>query len=483
MTYIARRPQIAMLSGLVRTPRHMLIGSMGVGKSGGILLRAAAVELETGRWPGLVIVAPLQVAFNWVREIPQWLPGKRVALVAGEEKKRHAALAMGADITILTYDNLPWLSTVLPDWSVLGSMMVCDESTRIKHTRASFQTSKLGKRWLRLDGGVQTNALAKQAERFTYWVNATGTPIPNGPLDAWGQYWYIDGGLRLGNSYTAFEARWFRAPARGSEFSKPEPLPGAVEDIAARVADVTTVVRIEDYALVDKPNVVDRVVTLPPKARKVFDEIKRQKFAEIEKGLETKTITVLSAAAKMAKLLEIGAGFAYYRDELEDPDLVECQELHTAKIDAVESILEETNEPLVVVYYFKATLEMLKRKFKKRLVELDNEGRAQDEWNAGRVELLAFQYSRGGLGLSLQHGGRNICLLTPTWRADEYEQVIERLGPLRQKQSGYNRTVNVFRVIAEGTVDRQVFARVADKMSMQDLVIETLRSETDAQAI
>ncbi len=476
MAYIARPPQIAMLSGLLRTPRHMMVGSMGIGKSGGLLLRAAAVEFDTGRWPGLVIVSPLQVAFNWAREIPLWLPDKRVSLVTGNEKQRRAALQKGADIYLLTYDNLPWVDQVLPNWSALGRMMVCDESTRIKHTRASYQTSSTGKRWLRLDGGVQTNALAKQAERFTYWVNATGTPIPNGPLDLWGQMWYIDGGLRLGSSYTAFENRWFRVPTRGAEFAKPEPLPGAVEEITQRVADVTTVVRIEDYAQIDEPNIVDRVVTLPAKARKVYDELKTEMMSEIQVGLETKTISVLSASAKLAKLSQVSSGFTYHGDE-DDPEIRLCTELHTAKIDAVESILAETNEPLVVVYYFQATLDMLKRKFKTRLVELDAEGRVQDEWNAGRVEILAFQYRRGGLGLSLQHGGRNICLLSPTYRADDHAQTIERLGPLRQKQSGYDRTVNVFRIIAEGTTDRMIFNRVAEKMALQDMVIEALRGE------
>ena len=453
----------------------MLIGTMGVGKSGGLLLHAAGIDLREGRWPGLVIVSPLQVALNWQREIPLWLPDKRVALVAGEESKRRSALQSDADIYLLTYDNLPWLHSVLKGWGTLGSMMVCDESTRVKRTRASFQTSPLGKRWLRLDGGVQTNALASHAHEFRYWVNATGTPIPNGLLDLWGQVWYLDGGQRLGNSYTAFEDRWFRKPVRGGDFAKPEPLPGAAEDIAQRVSDITTVVRVEDYMSVDEARVIERVVEMPEKAKRAYATMRAKAIAEIQEGLATKTITALSAAAKMAKLLQIASGFAYYRDEIDDPTLLECEELHTAKIDAVESILEETGEPLVVVYYYRATLDQLRKKFKSRLTELDDEGRVQDAWNAGKVELLALQYSRGGFGLSLQHGGRNIALLTPTYRADDYEQVIARLGPLRQKQSGYNRAVNVFRILASGTIDREVFRKVADKIELQDLVVDLLK--------
>lgn len=230
------------MTGLWRAgDRAQLIGSMGLGKSGACLLHANALEFATGRWPGVVMTAPLQVAFNWVREIPLWLPGKRVSLIAGEAAERKAACHASADIYILTYDNLPWLHeyTNGVQWNALGTMMLCDESQRIKHTRASWQTSSLGKRYLRTDGGVQTNTLAKHAEDFQYWINATGSMRPNGLLDVWGQYWYLDGGARLGKSFTGFEEAYFRVPKRHTEFQKPEPLPGAMEEISRLVQDIT----------------------------------------------------------------------------------------------------------------------------------------------------------------------------------------------------------------------------------------------------
>lgn len=474
---VPRKPQFDMVRGMSRTDRHQLIASMGLGKSGAILLHASALEMRAGRWPGVVICAPLQVCYSWRNEVPLWRPDLRVNLICGSMAERTQAIQTPGDVNVVSYDTLSWLKENGPaNWSqAFGSMMVCDESTRIKRTRVSWQTSPLGKRWLRTDGGVQTNALAEQAENFRWWINATGTPTPNGLVDLWGQYWYLDQGYRLGNSYTAFEQRWFAVPSRHSDFAKPKPLPGAAEDIAARVADITTVCRVEDYFDVVRPNVVDKYVVLPAKARRVYQDMKAKMVAQIEQGLQTQSITVQSAAAKVSKLLQIAAGFAYFRNEDEDPELQQCEELHTAKVDAVESILEETGEALVVVYYYKATLEQLKKKFKKRLVELDKAGKAQDNWNAGKVEILAIQYRRGSMGLSLQHGGRNICLLAPTFIADDYAQVLERLGPLRQMQSGYNRVVNVFRIFAEKTEDERVYAvaegKIAAEQALVDMVV------------
>lgn len=470
----ARPPQHDMLRGLRRAPRMQLVASMGLGKSGALLLNAQGLEMHLGAWPGMFILAPLQVALNWRNEAPLWLPNKRVSVIAGAEADRKAALSVSADITVCTYDNLPWLHKYAPgDWArMFGRVANCDESTRIKRTRASWQTSTLGKKWLRTDGGVQTNALAEHAGDFGYWVNATGTPTPNGMVDLWGQYWYLDGGQRLGNSYTAFEQRWFMLPNKHTEFAKPLPQPGAAEQIAQMVADITVVAKVEDYYAVAEPNVIDRVVALPEKARRQYRDMKARMATEVSEG---KVVTVQSAGAKNVKLLQMAAGFAYHRDEDLDPDLQLCEELHTAKIDAVESIVEETGEPLVVVYFFKATLQMLRKRFKNRLRELDDKGKAQDDWNAGKVEILAIQYSSGSMGLSLQHGGRNICLVSPTYRADDYSQILERLGPLRQMQSGYNRVVNVFRVMAEATEDQRVFDVAIGKLTWEQAMINFIQ--------
>jgi len=473
-----RAPQIDMLRGLRKGPRIQLIGSMGLGKSGAMILHAKALANHISRWPGVLLFAPLQVAFNWHKEIPLWVPGLRVEIIHGELAERKAALQRGADITIVTYDHIPWFEEYVGThpWSVFGMMAMCDESTKIKSTRVAQMTSSLGNvRW-DYNGGVQTNALARHAAELPYWVNATGTPTPNGLIDVWGQYWYIDRGLRLGTSFSRFQERWFVMPKRYDPMATPTVRPGAMEEISHLTADVTAVARVEDYYPdLAKPNIIDKWVELPPKARKIYQDMKSRMSAEVKEGKEA---AVLTAGAKNNKLLQIGSGFAYWKDEDEDPDAQLCEMLHEAKLDVVESIMNETGEPLVVVYYYKATLHQMRKRFKKRLTELDSQGKVQEAWNEGKVRLLAIQYQEGAHGLSLQHGGRNICLLTPTYNAEHYGQILERLGPLRQMQSGYSRVVNVFRVMAEKTEDERVFDVPIGKISYQQAMIDFIQELT-----
>jgi SNF2 family DNA or RNA helicase len=55
-------------------------------------------------------------------------------------------------------------------------------------------------------------------------------------------------------------------------------------------------------------------------------------------------------------------------------------------------------------------------------------------------------------------------------------QIIERIGPQRQKQAGHNRPCLVYPILARDTVDELVMARLATKRSVQDVLLEALKS-------
>lgn len=457
-----------MIAGAINTKRHQIIAPMGSGKTGAVLGLANLLSAQRQRWPGLTAFAPLQVALNWRNEAPLWAPRQSVALVAGTLAERKKAVMSDADIMLVTYDSVQWMDEFVGGkWNRFGAMAIGDESSRVKSTRAYIEADGS----IVTTGGPRTNALARHAADFEWWLNLTGTPVPNGLTDLWGQYFYVDGGQRLMRTYSAFLARWFKSPTRWDDFRKPMPLPGALIEITHAVKDVTTVLKVEDWFKLDKPRFVDRWVELPAKAMKQYQDMDISMIMELSSG---NIAEVESGSARVAKCLQIASGFAYYKDDTVDPDANQVEYLHEVKLDALDSIIEETGENLVVVYFFKAQLAQLKARYKDRLRTLDAKGVAQDDWNAGKIELLAVQYSQGSLGISLQHGGRSIVLLAPTNRQEDYEQIIERLGPMRQMQSGYNRVVNVYRILARGTRDKTVFDNTEAKGDFQELTKKLL---------
>jgi SNF2 family DNA or RNA helicase len=52
---------------------------------------------------------------------------------------------------------------------------------------------------------------------------------------------------------------------------------------------------------------------------------------------------------------------------------------------------------------------------------------------------------------------------------EQDEQIIERIGPTRQMQSGHDRAVFRYRIVAEDTIEETaVLPRIKHKMSVQD---------------
>jgi hypothetical protein len=60
-----------------------------------------------------------------------------------------------------------------------------------------------------------------------------------------------------------------------------------------------------------------------------------------------------------------------------------------------------------------------------------------------------------------------------TWKLDDHEQILERIGPMRQIQCGHpERLVRVFNIVMEDSLDEVVLDRHATKRDTQDLLME-----------
>jgi SNF2 family DNA or RNA helicase len=63
------------------------------------------------------------------------------------------------------------------------------------------------------------------------------------------------------------------------------------------------------------------------------------------------------------------------------------------------------------------------------------------------------------------------------WNLELREQMLERIGPMRQKQSGLDRPVWVYPIIADDTLDDVIIERHRTKRSTQELLIEAMRKQ------
>ena len=64
------------------------------------------------------------------------------------------------------------------------------------------------------------------------------------------------------------------------------------------------------------------------------------------------------------------------------------------------------------------------------------------------------------------------------WNLEYRLQMLERIGPVRQMQSGFDRPVYIYDIVAEDTLDEAVIARTAGKAAVQDALLSYMKRRT-----
>ena len=318
---------------------------------------------------------------------------------------------------------------------------------------------------------ARTKALGMLAHtKIKYFTELTGTFAPNGLVDVWGQAWFLDAGQRLGRDFSAFKERWFQ---RGFDGFNVCPLPFAQEQIQDALRDITISIRAKDYFDVADPIVNNVYVDLPVSARAKYREMEKDMFTSID-GHD---IEAFGAAARTQKCLQLANGAAYVDPAADSDDHRRSKEwrvVHDEKLDALESIVEETGgEPLLVSYEFRSDRARILKRFPQARI-LDDAQSTEDDWNAGKIPMLLAHPKSAGHGLNLQDGGHHIVYFSSNWDLELDMQILERIGPVRQMQSGHDRAVFVHRIIARDTVDELVAARRDSKRTVLDILHEAM---------
>lgn len=468
MKFIPRPYQAIGFDFITEHKRCALFAGMGLGKTATVLGALNNLSLVEDPFP-VLIVAPLRVARKtWREEVAKWddFKGLRVSQIVGTPAERKAALLRPAEIYTINYENLPWLREALAGRQMFRTI-VPDESSKLKNFRGSIQAHhKTGKRFLRCDKGVNTKALAHLGFKADRFVELTGTPAPNGLQNLWAQLWFLDGGKRLGRTFEDFESRWFRPHPSGYGLV---PMRHAQAEIQDRIRDICLTIDPKDWFGLEAP--ISRVVRveLPPKARQAYEKMERDLFLQVG---DTE-IEAFNAASKTIKCLQLANG-AIYTDE--DGNWAD---FHDAKIQALEDIIEEAGGmPVLVAYHFVSDLARLKKAFPKGRALVTEKD--EDDFKAGKIPVLFAHPQSAGHGIDgFQKVTNIIAFFGHWWDLETRQQIIERIGPVRQMQSGMDRPVFIYDIVAEGTIDELVIERHETKREVQDILLAALNRKHD----
>ena len=399
--------------------------------------------LETER---VLVIAPKSVAENtWTSECAKWdhLAHLRVSVVMGTEKQRIKALTTPADIYVINRDNVEWLVNSSIGWPF--DTVIIDESSSFKNPQAR-----------------RFKALRKVRPRIRRIILLTGTPSPNGHMDLWAQMWLIDMGERLGRTLGSFRTKYFK-PGRsnGHVVYDWHLLPGAGDQISAKMQDVTVSLKAEDWLEVPDLIETDTRIALSPTEAKAYRDFERDQLL----SLDGKDIEALTAAALANKLLQFTGGAMYDTEH-------GWHYVNDAKLRALDDIVETAGEePILVFYQYKHELERLREHFKPlQPVTFSGEPEILKKWNEGGIRMLLCQPASVQYGLNMQEGGHIIVWYTPTWNLEQYQQANARLH-----RQGQERPVLCYRLICDGTIDDRVVKALSVKDNAQETLLSLIR--------
>jgi len=428
----------------------------GKGKTS-VVLKSFQLLKQKGLVDKLLVIAPLRVVTtSWPAQLEHWddFKGLTYTIIHGD---RQGAMDKDVDVYLMNFEGL-----LTKEWKVAGIsknmvplktlkwlranrfMLAIDESTKMKNP--SSQRFKLIKSVLK---------------EFSYNTIMTGTPKPNNLEDLFAQCYLTDGGRDLGQYITHFRRQYMVPDYNGFGFTAQ---PGAMERVAEKIADTTLQLEYEEAV---PSQIIPIWVPMPEELRFKYEELK----AEFLTTLGNDTVVAPTAAAVLIKLRQFAQGAVYHEGN--------PIELHSAKLDALETLLEELNgEPLFCLTAFRHDVDRIRARLGYTVPYIGSGTTAAQgsawcaSFSAGHTPLLLGHPASVAHGVDgLQNNCQNVVWFGQTWSWEEFYQANLRVVRHGTKAE----QVFIYQILMDCGVERAMLAAVQDKQGSEAKFCKLLR--------
>jgi len=403
---------------------------MGLGKTLEALC-ALRPRAEAGGRPSLV-VAPTSVLRNWQDEAARFRPGLATALYHGPRRR----LDEGADLVVTSYAILRLDAEDLGarEWDAV----ILDEAQNVKNPDSQV-------------------ARAAHRLRAGFPLAMTGTPVENRLAELWSQMQFANPGF-LGTR-DDFEQRVAGPIAAGDA------------EAAARLRE-----RLRPFVLRRRKR--DVAPELPPRTdvvlRVALEEPERAVYDAVQAATRRDVLASLQGGGSVLAALE---ALLRLRQAACHPALVPGQRADTSsKVELLREELEtvvEDGHKALVFSQWTSLLDLVEPHLRAAHVPfLRLDGGTRDR--AGVVSafqaddgppVLLVSLRAGGVGLNLT-AADHVFLLDPWWNPAVEDQAADRAHRI-----GQTRSVIVYRMVAEGTVEERILALQARKRELFDAAL------------
>ncbi len=413
-----------------------LADDMGLGKT----VQALALLVERAENGAALIVAPVSVCRNWVKEAQRFAPTLNFQIFGAGDRKTAVESLGKFDVLVTSYSLLQSEEKLFTDKKF--ATIVLDEAQAVKNRH-----TKRSKTVMDLQGDFR--------------LITTGTPIENHLGELWNLFNFINPGL-LGK-HEFFNEKFAAPIEKTNDETARKTLQKLIKPFTLR--------RRKNQVLDDLPAKTEIVLTveMSNEERAFYEAIRREALEKIEStGGEAKD-----------KRFRILAELTRLRLACCHPKLVnENTPISSSKLElfgeTLEELLDNKHKALVFSQFVKH-LKIVREYLDKKGISyqyLDGSTPPNvrqeriDEFQRGAGDVFLISLKAGGTGLNLT-AADYVIHLDPWWNPAVEDQATDRVHRI-----GQQRPVTVYRLVTENTVEEKILKLHETKRDLADSLLE-----------
>ncbi|MCY7345541.1 MAG: DEAD/DEAH box helicase [Pyrinomonadaceae bacterium] len=413
-----------------------LADDMGLGKT----LMALASLVERAEKGAALVVAPVSVCRNWVKEAMRFAPTLNFQIFGDGDRKAAVENLGKYDVLVTSYSLLQLEEELFTSRNF--ATIVLDEAQAIKN-----RNTKRSRTVMNLQGDFR--------------LITTGTPIENHLGELWNLFNFTNPGL-LGN-HEFFNEKFALPIEKNKDENARKTLQKLIKPFTLR--------RRKNQVLDDLPAKTEIVLTVEMSAeeRAFYEAIRREALEKIES-------TDGEAKDKRFRIL---AELTRLRLACCHPKLVnENIPLGSSKLElfgeTLEELLENKHKALVFSQFVKH-LKIVENYLQSKGISyhyLDGSTPAHirqeriDAFQRGEGEIFLISLKAGGTGLNLT-AADYVIHLDPWWNPAVEDQATDRVHRI-----GQQRPVTVYRLVTENTVEEKILKLHETKRDLADSLLD-----------
>ncbi len=401
----------------------------------------------------VLIVAPLSILGVWEEEFEKFadFPYSLTILSGTVDKKREQLVSLthdGLQVVVVNYESAWRLEKELLAYN--ADLVIADEAHKLKENRTS-----------------QSKGMHHIGDKARYKLILTGTVITNRELDVFSQYRFLNPDI-FGTSFYAFRNRYFDMSGYGNH--TPVFRKSMTDDFLRKMHSIAF--RVTKAECLDLPKITEevRTVELEKDARKLYDNIEDESYAE----LEDTEVTTSNILTRLLRLSQITGGHITADDRT-------TSTVSTAKLDALSDIIDSAmaeDKKLVIMARFVPELDDIESLLEKKKIgyavvrggvkDRDDEIRRFQSDDNCRVFL--GQIAAAGLGITLT-AASTMVFYSLDYSMSNFEQAKARIH-----RAGQRENCHYIYLICKGTIDRKVLNALRKKQNLAKLLVDDYRS-------